>query len=95
MVSSEVEAGDRQGDAVAVLVGALDVVGRVSAGVAAAGRVDQIEEPVEADAGAEKGSEFTGKHVHILLMSNMGEAFAQGPNALGSTTVRPDRASDA
>ena len=46
------EAGDRQGDAVMILVGALDIVGRIARG--AFGLIQKIKQAIEADGGTEK-----------------------------------------
>src|SRR5690606_9811978 len=58
------EAGDRHGDAVLVLAQPLDVVGRVAgrALIEPGHRVDEFEQPVEADGGAIKGGKIDGSH---------------------------------
>ncbi len=53
------EAGDRHHEAIAVLAGALDVVGRIGRrGRGLGGAVHQARETVEADRGTEKGREI-------------------------------------
>ena len=64
------EAGNRNGDAVGVLAGALDVVGRI-AGAAVGGRlVEQREEAVEADGGTIKRGEIVGTHIDSPPLSD-------------------------
>src|SRR5581483_4877369 len=46
------KAGNGQGDAIIVLIGPLDIVGRVAL---LAGGFQQVDQPVEADGGTEKG----------------------------------------
>jgi len=60
------KAGDRDADAIGVLAGALDVIGRIAG--AAVGRclVEQGKEAVEADGGTIKRGEIIGTHRIVL-----------------------------
>ena len=61
------EAGHGQGDAIGVLACPVNVEGRVIVlRLEPVALVDQVEETVEADAGAPEGIEVQGSHGHIL-----------------------------
>jgi hypothetical protein len=59
------EAGDGDGDAVVVLAGALDVIGRIARRIAI-GLIEQVEEAVEADGGTIKRGEVESTHGIVL-----------------------------
>ena len=67
------EAGDRERDPVAVVAQFLDVVGRIIVGLlGAAGALEEVEQPVEADGGAAIGGEIEMLlMINVLRMSNM------------------------
>jgi hypothetical protein len=60
------EAGNRDADAVGVIAGALDVVGRVAGAAVRGGLIEQGEEPVEADGGTIKRGKIVGAHGVVL-----------------------------
>jgi hypothetical protein len=80
------EARDRDRNAVIVLVGTLDVVGRVARrSIETADAVDRVEQPVEADGRAIERGKVESSHWHILQLSDMSgarAAFAIRPNRL-------------
>ena len=66
------KARDRERNPEAVAVGPDDVVGRVGiVGFGEVSIVDEIKQPVEADAGTSQGSKVVSPHFHILRLSNM------------------------
>ncbi len=61
------EARDRHHDPVGIIAGLLDVVRRVAIGAGLAGhRVEQVEDPVEADGGTIERGIVDGTHLIIL-----------------------------
>ena len=60
------KAGDRNGDAVGVLAGALDVVGGITGAAVRARLVEQVKETVEADGGTIEGRQIVGTHGQVL-----------------------------
>src|SRR5437667_1642145 len=63
------EAGYRDGDAVRILAGALDVIGRVARSALEA--VEHGEQPVKADGGTIEGSKIESSHGITSLLSEM------------------------
>jgi len=65
-------AGDRQGDAVAILTGPNDIVGRIVVlDFKVLCVIQQIENAIEADGGTPQGRKVESPHSHILRVSNM------------------------
>ena len=56
------EARDRDRDAIVVLAGALDVVGRVARGAVRRSPIEHREQPVEADGRTIEGSKIESSH---------------------------------
>src|SRR5262249_61596023 len=74
-------AGDRERDAVGVLAGPLDVVGRIGrATVEARNLVEHREEPVESDGGTIEGSKIERTH-GISSLSDMRRVRRDGGSA--------------
>jgi len=56
------KAGNCNADAIGVLAGALDIIGRVAGAAVGGGLVEQLEETVEADRGTIEGGKVKGTH---------------------------------
>src|SRR3954453_8841183 len=56
------ETGDRDADAIGVLAGALDIVGRIAGAAVGGCLIEQVEKTVEADGGTIKRGEIVGAH---------------------------------
>src|SRR5216684_2769517 len=60
------KAGDRDADAIGVLAGSLDIVGRIAGAAVRGSLVEQRKPPVEADGGTIKWGETRGTHRVVL-----------------------------
>src|SRR5262249_24990417 len=66
------EAGHRYRDAVVVLAGPLDVVGRITRGAVSGHLIEEGKQPVEADGRTIKGSKIKRTHRISSVLSDMG-----------------------